>query len=207
MCRRTLWLCALVTTLFMLAIPVGKVAGIASSQVSTEPPQSNTTAAYQINLPQVVNQAPDERSILMALYRSTNGGNWPHRSGWNTSMPYCTWYGVICDGNQHVTSLILEGNSLAGPIPPELGGLLYLTVLKLDHNQEIGKDYTYGLSGSIPPQLGDLVNLQSLDLSSNLLNGLIPPGIIRVSFAISIFYPYLQTSTSQIPFRPSSVTW
>ena len=106
----------------MLAIPVGKLTGIASNQVPRDPAQS-TTAAYQINLPLMFN-APDERIGLMGLYRSTGGRTWVHKDGWNTSSHYCGWYGVTCDENQHVISLILERNNLDGPLPPEIANLV-----------------------------------------------------------------------------------
>ena len=55
---------------------------------------------------------------------------------------------------------------MSGEIPPELGSLSNLKVLRLDN--------TY-LSGEIPEELGNLSNLEHLGLSSfNDLSGCVP---------------------------------
>ena len=64
--------------------------------------------------------------------------------------------------------LKLGGNRLTGPIPPELGNLASLESLDLDRNQ---------LTGAIPPELGNLANLSSLGLSSNEVTGRIPDAL------------------------------
>ena len=117
MLRRLSWLDTFVITLFIMAIPVGKVVRSASSQVSREQDQSHNTVAYHVNLPIILTL--DERPFLMAIYNSTYGNTWTNNSGWNTNAPYCTWYGVTCDSTQHVTSLILRDNQVYGPLPPE----------------------------------------------------------------------------------------
>ena len=58
----------------------------------------------------------------------------------------------------NLESLYLNSNSLAGEIPPELGGLANLKELHLTGN---------GLTGEIPPELGNLANLEVLSLASN----------------------------------------
>ncbi|MEA3345190.1 MAG: hypothetical protein U9Q78_02925 [Chloroflexota bacterium] len=61
-----------------------------------------------------------ECEALVALYNSTDGVNWNHKSGWlDTSTP-CSWYGVKCQGG-HVTELNMLNNHLAGTMPSELG--------------------------------------------------------------------------------------
>eukprot|EP00904_Undaria_pinnatifida_P004921 jgi/Undpi1/1559/HiC_scaffold_11.g04949.m1 len=52
-----------------------------------------------------------------------------------------------------------------GPIPTELGDLVVLEQMYLNHNQ---------LTGPIPPTLGRLSNLNKLRLESNKLTGVIP---------------------------------
>lgn len=81
------------------------------------------------------------------------------------------------------------GQSLTGPIPPELAGLVHLKALILGHNElsgEIPAELAHlanltelslssnDLTGSIPPELGDLADLERLSLANNLLTGEIP---------------------------------
>ncbi len=61
--------------------------------------------------------------------------------------------------------LRLSNNALTGPIPSELGRLSNLRVLALDDN---------ALSGPVPPQLGALENLEELWLRGNRLSGEVP---------------------------------
>ena len=69
-------------------------------------------------------------------------------------------------GLANLGTLILFDNKLVGPIPPELGGLANLRELILHSNE---------LSGPIPPELGRLANLRTLILDGNELSGPIPP--------------------------------
>ncbi|KAB1224460.1 Receptor-like protein 12 [Morella rubra] len=63
------------------------------------------------------------------------------------------------------TSIDVSCNSLAGPLPEEVGVLKSLYVLNLSHN---------AFTGQIPISLANLTHLESLDLSSNKLTGNIP---------------------------------
>ena len=71
-----------------------------------------------------------------------------------------------------LTTLDLAGNDLAGPIPPELGQLSSLTRLNLRSSD---------LTGPIPPELGELSGLVTLDLAFNDLTGPIPPELGELS--------------------------
>ena len=107
-----------------------------------------------------------DRSVLVALYNSTDGSNWEVSSrNWLSEAPPGEWYGVATDQNGRVTIIDLSLNKLRGAIPSELGTLASLTRLGLAVNQ---------LTGSIPPELGSLTNLETLNLSSNGLSGAIP---------------------------------
>ena len=106
-----------------------------------------------------------DRAVLEALYHTTGGPEWINRTNWLSAAPLSEWFGVVTDGNGRVTSLDLRYNGLSGSIPPSLGQLDRLQVLRLWDNQ---------LSGSIPPALGQLGRLQVLDLGFNNLNGEIP---------------------------------
>jgi len=124
-----------------------------------------------------------ERAALIALYRSTDGNHWSHRSGWKTpplatdgfSLPGTEnhWYGITCDStNTAVQRIYLSYNNLNGNIPPELGNLNQLESLDL---------YRNGLGGSIPPELGNLTQLERIDFDDNNLNGSIPPELGSLS--------------------------
>ena len=91
---------------------------------------------------------------------------------WLSEAPIGQWHGVSVDKNGRLTSLDLSDNSLAGKIPPELGGLANLNELRLQDNK---------LTGEIPPDLGRLTNLNELRLQDNKLTGEIPPELGRLT--------------------------
>ena len=96
---------------------------------------------------------------------------------WAGNTPISDWDGITVDGtSQRVSRLVLfgpvRGEILTGEIPPELGRLSSLQVLRLMFNQ---------LAGEIPSQLGDLSSLRELDLSGNRLTGAIPPELGNLS--------------------------
>ncbi|MCP4710918.1 MAG: hypothetical protein GY869_20030, partial [Planctomycetes bacterium] len=120
-----------------------------------------------------------ERAALIALYNATDGDNWTNNFGWKGNNPEPdgfsqigsedSWYGVTA--SDHVYTLSINENGLAGSIPPGLGNFSSLETLYLSHNQ---------LSGSIPPELGNLSNLQCLYLNDNDFFGAVPTGIINI---------------------------
>jgi tRNA A-37 threonylcarbamoyl transferase component Bud32 len=78
--------------------------------------------------------------------------------------------------------LILDNNSLTGPIPLSLSHLTDLTNLYLGSNQ---------INGSIPPEIGNLKNLSYLNLSNNNLTGSIP---LTLSHLTELTYLYLDSN-------------
>lgn len=109
--------------------------------------------------------ADAERRALAALYRATDGANWSKSDHWLSEWPFRVWHGVRTDSLGRVKELLLSGNDLAGPLPPELGGLAGLTRLELQGNR---------LTGALPPELGELSNLEGLILDGNELEGPLP---------------------------------
>jgi len=80
-----------------------------------------------------------------------------------------------CDGDEvelwgecyspNIINLNLTNTGLTGVIPPEIGDLIYLRVIKLNFNE---------LTGPIPPEIGNLTDLFVLELVDNNLSGPIP---------------------------------
>lgn len=110
--------------------------------------------------------ALSDRDVLVKLYEATDGENWVDQQNWLTDAPLGDWFGVSTDGEGRVTEIDLYNNGLTGRLPPELGDLAMLRVLRLTTNN---------LSGSIPPELGKLADLTELYLYPNQLTGIIPP--------------------------------
>ena len=111
---------------------------------------------------------------------------------WSYDNPVESWQGVILDRRGRIFALDLRGMNLDGRIPPELGGMSGLKLLKLGDNRLTGpippelRKLTRlqvlalgdnNLSGPIPPGLGELLNLRQLWLHNNRLSGPIPPGL------------------------------
>ena len=91
---------------------------------------------------------------------------------WKESTPLASWTGVtLIEAPARVGELDLSGMDLRGRIPPELGGLSVLRVLRLTGNR---------LTGPVPPELGNLVHLRVLALDANALTGAVPPTLGRL---------------------------
>ena len=91
---------------------------------------------------------------------------------WKESTPLRSWTGVtLIEAPARVGRLDLRRMDLRGRIPPELGGLSALRVLRLTGNR---------LTGPIPPELGNLVHLRVLALDANALTGAVPPELGRL---------------------------
>jgi subtilisin family serine protease len=121
------------------------------------------------NICEAVSQIPEvECAALVTLYEATDGANWTNNDGWLSTNTPCSWSGIICSLDGHVSNIWLGSNNLQGVIPGVLGAFTKLQYLSL---------YSNNLSGSINPLLGDLTDLRYLWLSSNQLTGTIPSEI------------------------------
>ncbi|XP_017437152.1 BRASSINOSTEROID INSENSITIVE 1-associated receptor kinase 1 isoform X2 [Vigna angularis] len=100
-------------------------------------------------------------------------------SNWNPNiLTPCTWFHVVCNGENSVTHLYLGNSELSGQLVPELGQLPNLESLELHNNN---------ITGEIPNVLGNLTNLMSLDLYSNNITGQIPEELGNLKKLQSLF--------------------
>ena len=140
-----------------------------------------------------------DRAALVAIYNATDGPNWDHRIGWLTSDPLYEWASVVTDSDGRVTWLALGNNNLTGELPPELGNLSKLQLLRVHDNNLTGEfpsqlrnltalvDLALGdnpghpgnneFTGPIPAWLGNLTSLDSLNLHGNAFTGTIPSSL------------------------------
>lgn len=56
----------------------------------------------------------DDRSLLLELFRATNGPSWKKIDGWDTSASVSTWNGVTVDGDGRVVKVEIRRNILQG---------------------------------------------------------------------------------------------
>ena len=119
---------------------------------------------------------------------------------WSGYYPISEWHGVTVEGRrvralEHTLGMPLAGtippqigeltelrllrirhDELEGEIPPELGNLSKLEVLFISGSQERSR-----LAGRIPPELGNLSKLELLYLNDNRLEGEIPAELGKLS--------------------------
>ena len=200
-----------------VALTIALLAACADESV-VDPPAAFVSASETGAL--VSATATSDRDILIAFYQATDGPNWVNSENWLTDAPLGHWYGVDTDAAGRVTRLSLAGrwdfeenhyvdHGLAGPIIPELGGLVHLEYLDLRVNKLSGplptelnrlaglRGLDLGvnqLAGSIPTELGSLANLERLSLGRNGLSGPIPAELSRLANLRSLDLEYNELS-------------
>jgi hypothetical protein len=163
---------------------------------------------------------PEQRAVLDALYQDTGGPAWTHGSdplqadGWERDPgTECSgWYGVICDAQGRITSIVLPDNHLTGGPLPDLTPLGSLRSFYVYNNEITGPipnlagltafqiffAYNNQLSGSIPPLSGVGLNgLLGFNVSNNELTGPIPA--LNGAHALQSFYADGNHLTGSIP--------
>ena len=98
-------------------------------------------------------------------------------------------------GLTRLEEIILQANSLTGPIPAALGRLTNLRRLLLGSNP---------LSGLIPRELGDLANLTDLELGHTMLSGPLPDSLTRLT---ALDWLELGGSGLCVPDAPAARAW
>ncbi|PRP82071.1 putative leucine-rich repeat receptor-like protein kinase [Planoprotostelium fungivorum] len=77
-------------------------------------------------------------------------GDWINNTQWaNSSASYCSYFGITCDGEGHVTEIQLTYNNLTGQLP-DLSDLSHLTILDLGGGEGYFSVYLFD-SSSLPP--------------------------------------------------------
>ncbi|KAI5325936.1 hypothetical protein L3X38_035010 [Prunus dulcis] len=84
---------------------------------------------------------------------------------WNSSTDCCSWDGVTCTSNGHVTGLDCSRKTISGPILGSFANFSNLRLLDLRGNS---------ISGPISGFFANFSNLRLLDLSENNIRGKIP---------------------------------
>lgn len=99
-----------------------------------------------------------DATVLLELKSSFSD---PHGvlSRWDPNISnHCSWFGVSCNSDLRVVSLILDETRLGGEISPVVGSLSEIRVLSLAFNN---------LGGQVPKEIWGLKRLEILDLQGN----------------------------------------
>ena len=133
-----------------------------------------------------------ERDILELLYDHCGGMGWHTQQYWMTEQDICEWYGIDCDENGSISSIVLGSNQLVGSFPTEIFSLPELVHLKLYSNTIYfnfdGMDQAHKLktlsldnTGLDSMQgVGNARSLVDLSLGGNQLSGAIPEELSRL---------------------------
>jgi Leucine-rich repeat (LRR) protein len=133
-----------------------------------------------------------ERDILTLLYDQCGGVGWHTRQYWTSEDDICEWYGIDCDENGSVSSIVLGSNQLVGSFPTEIFTLPELVHLKLYSNtlyfdfEGIGqarklKTLSLDNTGLESMQgVGNARSLTELNLGGNQLSGAVPEELSRL---------------------------
>eukprot|EP00934_Nitzschia_sp_Nitz4_P009292 Nitzschia sp. Nitz4//scaffold76_size158648//141429//149315//NITZ4_002570-RA/size158648-processed-gene-0.274-mRNA-1//-1//CDS//3329557917//9282//frame0 len=98
-----------------------------------------------------------QRQILVAMYNALGGPYWKEDDDWlDLDVSECDWYGITCNSNSLITSIVLRSNGLVGTLPTDVFSLPQLQTLNL-----ASSDITFDFSG-----IGSASNLRSLNLDS-----------------------------------------
>jgi len=137
-----------------------------------------------------------ECESLEALWDSTGGDNWTNKTGWGLDTEVSKWFGVyINDDNTSVRALYLPDNNLTGSIPSEIGNIINLDYIGLEHNN---------LTGNVPITIDKLTLLTYLNLIDNQLSGSLPTLTKLINLKYLQFY--LNNFIGNIPVEYGQLT-
>jgi len=125
-----------------------------------------------------------QRYVMVVVHIALDGNSWTYGSENNTSTDYtswlsesheCNWKGVLCNSNDEVTKIDLNGMHLEGTIPQEIS---YLTELK---TFDLYRNRIYGRIPDVPS------SLEYVDLERNKLSGPIPESLFYAKNLVKIY--------------------
>lgn len=143
--------------------------------LSNAPTSSPTTSHAPAYSDAPTSSPLTQREALIDFYESTNGDGWNKKAQWLSLVDECEWYGIGCNSNGIVTTLILDNNNITGTIPESLGDLSLLREVELQDNS---------LTGTIPGSIGKLGVISAIDFSRNEIGGTIPDSLGNLRFLI-----------------------
>lgn len=124
--------------LFLLKLPQGVSAAVASTQVALA--QTAALAEPAADCSTIKTVPARECLALVDFFTKTQGITWLTKTNWLsfTANAPCDWYGVTCRTGR-VAALALPRNGLSGTLPLSLGDLGGLGRLRLENNALVGR--------------------------------------------------------------------
>ncbi len=106
-----------------------------------------------------------ECESLLLFYHRTGGISWDKKFGWLENNELCSWYGIDCDENGHITKISLSGNNLSGMVP-HFDDFPNLKKLDIDNHRLCKHPYmNYGEWQSEVDQFSDCGIVAAFDVS------------------------------------------
>ena len=181
-----------------------------------------TNETWQTLTPTFTVPAQNAATVALdALYTATNGASWTYNEYWGSAQPVCSWYGIRCNSADEITGIFLSNNNLDGALPTAFFLASYFKTildLKLDGNSitgpipdEIGLfrnlrhfdiGFNAGLTGAPPVTLLSCA-LQTLYASNSGLSGNIPHELTLLTRQwFNQPTLYAEPAPADIPFCP-----
>ncbi|PRP73093.1 putative leucine-rich repeat receptor-like protein kinase [Planoprotostelium fungivorum] len=132
-----------------------------------------------------------ELDVLRDLHQLSGGYYWKNNTGWLSEV-VCSFYGIECDLEGHITKIDLSSNNLNGTITPHLGELNHLVHLDLSVNN---------LTGVIPHSAKRLHRLQTLKIYDNQLSEDLHEDLFDEMKELSLISLWRNRITGTIPSR------